>query len=144
MSQADNAAIMFSDGYNCSQAVLLAFAPQYGLDRETAQRIAAAFGGGLGRQGLVCGAVSGAAIVLGFMENTPITDNHALTERTYARLQQFMEKFKASNGSILCRELLGYDVSAPAELQQAKAKGLFITRCPVFVSNAVTILEELR
>ena len=65
MSKAEVAVDCFEEGFNCSQAVVSAFAPELGLDRETALRVAAAFGGGMGRTGETCGAVSGALMVIG-------------------------------------------------------------------------------
>jgi len=97
----------FMDGYNCCQAVALAFSDIMGIDELAVKKITSGFGGGIARMREVCGAVSGMVMVAGFISPA---DNPADKEgRTanYALVQQFAEDFKAQKGSIICRELLG-------------------------------------
>lgn len=97
----------FLNGYNCCQAVLLAYTDIIGLDREVAATIASGFGGGMGRLREVCGAVTGMSMVAGFI--LPAADPSIKEERTanYALVQKFAGAYRAENGSIVCKELLG-------------------------------------
>lgn len=94
-------------GYNCCQAVVLAYCDVFGLDEKTAASIASGFGGGMGRMREVCGAVSGMTFLSGLM--SPADDPSAKTSRTanYALVQEMAEEFRKINRSIVCRELLG-------------------------------------
>lgn len=95
------------DGYNCCQAVVLAYCDVFGLDKKTAASIASGFGGGMGRMREVCGAVSGMTFLSGLI--CPADDPNAKTAKTanYALVQEMAEDFRKINGSIVCRELLG-------------------------------------
>ena len=100
---------LFSQGYNCAQAVVGAWADAAGLDRDTALRLSCGFGGGMGRMREVCGAVSGAVMVLNWRFGyTDGTDQSAKGD-IYKIIQDFAARFKQENGfdSIVCRELLG-------------------------------------
>ena len=139
----DQAVTLFQQGFICSQAVLAAYAPDLDLPYETALKIAAGFGGGLGRSGEVCGAVSGAIMVIGLHTGLIEPGNSATKENTYALTQQLIEHFKERHGSILCRDLLGCDLSQPEGLQHAREAQLFTTRCPLFVRAAAEIVSAL-
>lgn len=95
------------DGYNCCQAVVLAYSDVFGIDKETASAISSGFGGGMGRMREVCGSVSGMVILAGLLK--PASDPSDKTARTgnYALVQELAGEFKEMNGSIICRELLG-------------------------------------
>ncbi len=130
----------FENGYACSQAVLSTLGPQLGLDEETAHKVASAFGGGMVRNGEVCGAVTGALMSLGLkFGSTTADDEEAIREAS----QELMRRFKEKNGSLLCRELLGYHLIVPEELEQARESGVFQARCPLFVQKATELAEEI-
>lgn len=97
----------FMNGYNCCQAVLLAYSDIIGLAPETAAIIASGFGGGMARLREVCGTVSGMCMVAGFI--SPAADPSIKEDRTanYALVQELAGEFRAENGSIVCKELLG-------------------------------------
>jgi C_GCAxxG_C_C family probable redox protein len=141
MSRADSAAESMAAGkVNCAQAVLTGFCEELGLDCNLALKMAQGFGGGMGRSGETCGAVTGAYMVLGLKYsrgNSPESK-----EKMYQIIKDFAQKFKQKNGSILCRGLLGYDVSKPEELAIIKDKSLFAKLCPSFVRSSVEILEK--
>ncbi len=141
MSDVEKAVSGFEKEFNCCQAVLSTYGPRFGLDRELALKLAAGFGGGIGHQGETCGAVTGAIMVIGLKAFG--TRDEDSSEKTYGLTDQFLERFKARHGSILCRELLGCDISTPQGLQAARDKGLFKKRCPNFVRVSAEILEEL-
>lgn len=143
MKKADDARIRFDQGMNCTQAVLTAFAEEFGLDEATAIKLACAFGGGLSRSGAVCGAASGALMVLGLQYGTNSHADPAAKQDVYAMGQEFLQQFSLRNGALDCKDLLGQDISTPEGTQQARAQGLFRTRCPLFVQTAAEIVEAL-
>ena len=99
----------FNKGYNCAQSVALAYADITSLDEEMVAKITASFGGGMGRLREVCGAVSGMAFVASFLSPCPTADNAEAKKANYVLVQEFAEKFREQNGSIVCRTLLGLD-----------------------------------
>ena len=101
-------------GYNCCQAVVLAYNDVFGLSDETAAALSSGFGGGMGRMREVCGSVSGMVLLAGLLK--PATDPSDKAARTgnYALVQEVAGEFKAINGSIICRDLLGLGATAPA------------------------------
>lgn len=105
--RAQNARQYFLDGYNCCQAVLLAFQDIFGADEETLATVASGFGGGMARMREVCGTVSAMGMAAGFI--SPAVHPKNIEERTanYALVQEMAGKFRKENGSIVCRELLG-------------------------------------
>ena len=132
----------FKQGYNCSQSVVLTFIDEIGLDKEKALMISSSFGGGMGRQREVCGAVSGMLIVLGAIKGYYKVDNHTEKAEYYALIQNLCNKFKEINGSIVCRELLG--LSAPSNPTPEKRTDAYYKKrpCASLVGDAVEILEE--
>jgi C_GCAxxG_C_C family probable redox protein len=144
MSIADQAVACFDEGFNCSQAVFSAFAPQLGLDRVVALKVAGPFGGGIGRMGETCGAVTGALMVIGLKYGQTTSEDKAAKEKSYELVRQFAERFKARNrGCLACRELLGADIGTPEGMQKIREKQAFTTMCPKFVRDAAEIVEEL-
>jgi len=143
MSSVKRAASCFEEGFSCAQAVLATYGPQFGLDRETALRVAGAFGGGMARMGQTCGAVTGALMVIGLRHGKTQAQDEETKETCYSLVKEFMDQFEARNGSITCKELLGYDVSVPDERTLAKEQGLFDSLCPRFVQAAAEIIEQM-
>jgi len=144
MSNADLAVASFEEGFNCSQAVFSTYAPLLGLDRETALRVAAPFGGGMGRTGETCGAASGALMVLGLKYGQFTAEDKEAKEKMYSLAAEFLNRFAArNNGCVKCRELLGFDVGNPEDRQSAREQGLFETLCPKLVRDAAELVEQL-
>ena len=106
MTHAQKAEALFYEGYNCAQSVLLAFEDVTGLDRKTAAMLSSSFGGGLGRMREVCGAVSGASMVLGILRGYDDPKAAEAKKAHYHLIQDFAGRFRQANGSIICRELL--------------------------------------
>lgn len=142
MSRVEQAVSCFKEGFSCSQALLSIYGVEFGLDRETALKVSGAFGGGMGRMGETCGAVTGAFMVIGLKYGNTRVDDRQAKEKTYSLVKEFVEKFKSRNGSIACRELLGCDISTPEGMEIAKEKNLFATLCPKLVSDAAEIIEQ--
>jgi len=140
--RSEKAVDCFKEGFNCSQAVFSTYSGELGVEKETALRAAAGMGGGMGGLGEVCGAVTGAMMAIGLKHgHTEATDKEKKA-KTYGRVRDYAGRFKARNGSILCRDLLGFDISTPEGMDQARQQGLFAERCPRFVSDAAEILED--
>lgn len=133
----------FNERLSCSQAVLSAFAPELGLDKKTALRVACAFGGGMARMGQTCGAVTGAFMVIGLRYGDINPDPNESKERTYQVTREFVERFKSIHGSIICKDLIGLDISTEEGRKSAIDMNIFKTRCTRFVQDAAAILEEL-
>ena len=137
---ADTAASKFAQGFNCAQSVFAAFAPAFGLNETTALKIASPFGGGVARQGEICGAVSGALMVLGLKLGSSHPEGK---EETYRLSQEFLRVFKEKHGTLLCRELLGYNLSDPEAREQARQSGVLKTVCPFVVREAAGIVGQM-
>jgi len=133
----------FREGYNCSQAILSTYGGELGLERETALKAAAALGGGMGALGEVCGAVTGAMLVIGLKHGYTMPKDKETKEKTYARVRDFAGRFRQRNGSLLCRDLLGCDLTTAEGVAMAREKRLFTERCPGFVREAAEILEDV-
>ncbi len=103
----EKAARLFKEGYNCSQSVFGAYADEYGIDPGLAFKISASFGSGMGRMREVCGAVSGMFMVAGLETGTAIGKDFAGKQANYEMVQKLAAEYKKSNGSIICKELLG-------------------------------------
>ena len=144
MSRIEQAVRLFDQEFSCSQSVFAAFADPADIPRETALRVASGFGGGLARTGEICGAVTGAVMALGLRHcGVPAEADPFGKQQAYPPVQEFLARFKARHGSIVCRELLGCDLGAPGGLERAREQGVFKSRCPVLVRSAAGILEEL-
>jgi C_GCAxxG_C_C family probable redox protein len=144
MDRANDAyAFMAAGRMNCSQAILTVYCEQFGLERGLALRLAQGFGAGMGRTGRTCGAVTSAYMVLGLAQKMSPDNPRASIDRTYSLIQDFDREFKALHGSLICKELIGYDLSLPEDLAQARSKKVMTSVCPDFVRDAVKILESL-
>ncbi len=142
MSYVDKARKYFCNHFNCSQAVLTTFATELGLDRETALKIATLFGGGA-RKGEMCGAVSGALMVLGLKYGHCHAENLEEKTRAYQIAEDFMDRFITEKGTVVCRELLGYDLSKKEDRAKVAQLDLFKTTCPEMIRCAVAIIEQM-
>jgi len=141
MTNVDRAVELFKSGCACSQAVLGAFGPRYGLDEERAVRVAAGFAGGM-RMAETCGAVTGAFMVFGLARCDGGCRTADGRQATYAAVTSFAENFRRLHGSLACRGLLGCDISTPEGAATAREQDLFKTRCVEFVRTAAELLEE--
>lgn len=145
MDTAEKALSYFREGsgFNCAQAVLAAFASRLNLEEETAFKTAAAFGGGIGRTGGNCGAVSGALIAIGLRYGAVDMEDQDSKTDTYEKARQFLERFKALHQTIACRELTGHDISTPEGHEQFKELKIGASLCCGFITDAVRIAAEI-
>jgi C_GCAxxG_C_C family probable redox protein len=119
----------------CSQAVFAAFSPDFGLEKETALKIGACFGSGM-RKGEVCGACTGALMVLGLKYGQS-------KEKSNEACKRFLDEFAKENGSYICNELLECDISTKEGVEFAVENNLFKEICPKMVESAAKITKEI-
>jgi C_GCAxxG_C_C family probable redox protein len=139
----EKAADYFERDYNCAQSVLLAMQEYYGVRRNRLiPKIATAFGGGIGRRGSLCGALTGAIMAIGLKHgtnNTVLKDK----QKAYEIALKFYDQFVKECGSPFCRELIGYDLTNPEELEKLRKSNVGEEKCSQFVRKAVEILINL-
>jgi C_GCAxxG_C_C family probable redox protein len=143
MKNTDRAVALFEEGFSCSQFVLGAYSQMYDLNQRAALKVSSAFGGGMGHNDEVCGAVSGALMVIGLKYGRTEADDREAKENTYALARKFANSFKSIYGSIRCTDLLGCNLSTEDGVINAKEKNLFETLCVGFVKDATKILEKI-
>lgn len=143
MNKQQTASHHFSTGKNCAQSVLLAFAEELKISEEQAFKMASGFGGGIAKNGHVCGAVAGAIMVIGMKYGYGETPDEA-NSATYIKLNEFLDKFKKVNGSIMCRDLIdGLDLNDPDDREEWKKRNLHDVTCLPVVTSSVEIIETL-
>lgn len=126
--------------FNCSQTVFSLFADELGLDEKTALKIASGFGGGMACAE-TCGAVTGSYMVIG-MKHGHSTSDPEKKAKTKQLIQKFNTEFKKVHGSLICKNLIEYDISIPEEAAAASDAGVFKSKCPGFIKTACTILDK--
>ena len=141
--EVEQAVAYYKQGYTCTQSILASFAARYDLQQNLAFRISEPFGAGTSCTSDMCGAVTGAIMVLGLQYGSPLSDDEAARSYTYHRVHELIHRFKENHGSIQCTDLLGYNLSDPLQLQTVREKGLFIQLCPNLVRDAAQILVEM-
>lgn len=143
MPKIEESTKLFKKGYSCSQAILIAYGPELGLDRENAMKIAGAFGGGLGNTGYTCGAVSGALMALGLKYSRPEASARKTHAEADEKAQEFLKRFENQHKSIICETLIGCDLSTPGGKEEAQKKNVFQTICVSLVRDAAELLEDM-
>ena len=141
MDHSEYAAELFLKGYNCAQAVAVAFCDVTGLDADFAARMASSFGGGMGRMREVCGAVSGMLMVAGLLYGYDTPGDDVSKKKHYTLVQALSGKFREETGSIVCREILKNPPSDPNPTPRT-AEFYKICPCARMVSLAARILDE--
>ncbi len=132
-TKAEKAKKLYESGHNCSQAVFAAFCEELGLNEETALKISSSFGGGMGKMGEVCGAVTGMFMAAGLKYGYTLPETPQEKQDYYAFVRMLAEKFKEKNHTILCRELKTPD----------KETGIVKKTCAELVEDAAEIFEEI-
>lgn len=125
----------FASGLYCSQAVFGAFCENYGVDKEVAFKISCGLNSGVRCAG-ICGAVSGAVLVIGLKYGNDKTKCNSQTE-------EFVKRFREINGDTICCNILGYDISTPEGNEKAASENLFKTVCMDMVVSAAQLLCDL-
>ena len=136
----------FMQGYGCCQSVVAAFADLYNLDDTMAKRIAAGFGGGVGRMRMMCGAVSGIVILAGLDRGQIDGADRKGKSMCYKVVQELLDEFKAQNGSVVCAELLGlkgHEKAQSSYVDSPRTAEYYKTRpCAAKVESAARIFAE--
>lgn len=137
---------IFMQGYGCCQSVVAAFADLYGLDDNSAKRIAAGFGGGVGRMRMMCGAVSGIVMLVGLDCGQTEGSDRQGKSACYKVVQDLLAKSKEENGSIICAEILGINGNQKATsnyVASERTAEYYKTRpCAAKVESAARIFAE--
>ncbi len=142
----DRALELFKQGYNCSQAVFCAFCDEFGMDEETALKVSAGLGGGVGRMREVCGTITGAALVAGMLYGATDGKDSQKKAETYEKVREIADEFRKDNPSIICRELLGLTKEAQAKetaTPEARTEHYYKKRpCSELVENTAKIIDK--
>lgn len=142
-SYAQKAMGLFKEGFNCSQSVFLAFEDKYQLDRSMALKLSSSFGGGMGRLREVCGAVSGMFMTAGLLYGYDCADDYEGKTKHYERIQQLAQAYTLTNGSIVCRELLGLGKGKDVPVPEKRTDAYYKKRpCVQLVGIAAAIMEQ--
>ncbi len=133
----------FKTGYNCAQSVFLAFAEDFGFDKETALKLSSSFGGGMGRLREVCGAVSSMFAIAGLKEGYTSPNNDDVKAKHYELIQDLAEDFKSKFNTIICRELLELPEGKDSPIPSRRTEEYYQARpCEAFVRYAAEIIEQ--
>jgi C_GCAxxG_C_C family probable redox protein len=134
---------LFQDGFSCSQAVFTPYAVEQGIPEEKALKLSQVLGGGVSHMGLLCGAVTGALLIIGLNFGRSRAEDKASKDLTYTLAQKFCHRFTELHGSINCSDLIGCSLKTPQGLALANEKDLFEKYCTGFVEDACRLLEEI-
>ena len=143
MDRAEAAAEYMRNGFNCAQSMVKAYTAELSAKEDSVVRMAAPFGGGLGRNGYVCGAVSGAALVIGARFGNADAADIAARDKAYAAVSRLMKKFQEEHHTVLCRELISFEIDSPEGYQRAREAGVFQNKCPLFLRSIGNILDDI-
>ena len=143
MTKREQAMQNFKNGYNCAQAVLLAFSDELEIDEKTLALISSSFGGGMGRMREVCGGVSGMFMAIGLFFGYDEPDGVQAKKELYSYVRALADKFKESEGSIICRELLAGVKTQPGPDPEPRNTADYKKRpCPELVAYAAQLTED--
>ena len=133
----------FKAGYNCAQSVLAPFGPDNGVSKPNCMMMASAFGGGYAGSGHICGAITGALMVIGLHLGDELDKKPAYRSVAVEISKEFISKFKDKYGCEDCKDLLGIDVSTPEGHNLLKADPKYRVKCTGIVEEAVKLLEKV-
>lgn len=133
---------LHQQGFNCVQIVLSSFSEQLGIDSQLAKKVAACFGGGMS-WGEVCGCVTGALMAIGLKYGNYLPNSPEAKRQCAEKCAEFKEAFLEEYDSVICRELLGYDISKPEEKKIIIEKGLLTDFCPEVMAYAIEVLQDI-
>ena len=143
MTHAEKARELFLSGCSCSQAVFGAFAEDFGLDMDTALKLASSFGGGMGGMRDTCGAVSGMLMAAGMKWGYSDIGNLDVKTAHYARVRTLIEQFRQEHTTIVCRELLSHLGELKKDPSARTAEYYKVRPCVLFVETAARLLQEM-
>lgn len=140
----EKAVSLFKKGYNCSQAVVAAFADLYGFTEDQALKMAASFGGGIGRMRQTCGAACGMFMLVGLDCGETDAENREGKGHNYKMVQALAERFREENGSLVCAELLGLSSNADSSPNPEERTEKYYKKrpCVMMVETAARIFAD--
>ncbi len=143
-SRVEQAVQTFESGYGCAQSVFATYADLFGIDRETALKLASPMGGGIGRMREVCGTVSSMALLAGLKEGNIDPSDEEGRERIYLLVRKMSDSFREENGTIICRELLGLEEREQSAKPGKRTEEYYASRpCSRLVRCAAKLVEEM-
>lgn len=143
-SRVKQAVATFESGFNCAQSVFSTYAEVFGIERETALRMAGAMGAGIGRMREVCGPVSAMALLAGLKEGNADPEDEEAKAHIYALVRKIADRFRQEKGSIICRELLGIEGAEESAAPSLRTPEYYASRpCSGLVECAARILEDV-
>jgi C_GCAxxG_C_C family probable redox protein len=141
MTKTEDAMALAKQGFGCAQVVFSTFAPDFGIDRDTALKLSQGFVGGMSQTDNICGAVSAAVMVIGLRYASPRADDVEAKGKTLAKVNEFQQEFKERHGAIDCTDLLGYNLSDPQQRDEGRKN--IPMRCPPLIGDAINLIEKL-
>lgn len=129
-------------GFNCAQSVLYACCDLLQFDKDLALRLATGFGGGIAREGQICGAVSGGVLAISLRYGRGESDGKSKVEETYTKTREFIDRFKERHGNVNCRELIQCDLQTTEGKKYFKENDLLRTTCADLVKTASALAHE--
>ncbi len=144
MDRVQKAVGLFKSGCNCSQSVVCAYCDLFGMDSETAMRVSEAFGGGMGRLRLTCGAVSGMFMLAGLKYSKAVPKDLETRALVYGKAREMASAFKEKHGTVICAELLGKNLPKDNGAAPTKRDGNFYKKrpCVECIEDCARIAEE--
>ncbi len=130
------------NGFNCAQVVAVAFSDKVNKDEKTILAATAGFGGGIARQAMTCGALTGAVIALGLAKGQTEANDSVAKDLTYNSVRNLFAQFIKIHGSTSCKELLGCDISTPEGLEIHK-QGCNTEKCVRYIETSMEILDKM-
>lgn len=142
-SKPDQAVAAFNNGFNCAQAVFATYAEEFGIDYTQALKLSCGFGAGMGRRQEVCGAVSGAILLIGSKHGKTKKEDNVANDLTYKLVRQISDQFIAKHGSITCKELLGCNLQTPEGQKLFTENKFKELKCNKYVHDASELAEAM-
>ena len=143
MTHKEKAIELLKQKYHCSQALLGAFAGDFGLDLKTAFKISTCFGGGM-RQGTTCGCITGGLMVLGLAFGFADPQDKELEAYGNRKTEEYIRSFREKmQGDVNCKDILGKDISIPEDMAVIRKEGLILQKCPRAFLVSIEILEKM-
>lgn len=142
MEYREAAQLNADSGHNCCQSVFLTFCEELGLDPKIGLKLSGGLGAGFSRRGEVCGAVSGAIMALGLHEGFYDPADPESKKVFVKKVRAFMDEFEAKHGSIICKELLNFDISTEENYARAVNEGIFASVCRDVIGDAADMIVK--
>ena len=134
---------IFLGNYNCAQAVFRTILEEKELYFDQAPITAAGFGGGISRRGEMCGALTGAVMAIGILQNQKYPEPEEHRKYTYDSVNELIQNFSDVHTSPICNDLIGFDIRDPDARSKGSEEGVFKTVCPKYVEDAVKIVLDM-